>query len=204
MVSRILESIPPSGRKFSLTQTAILTHEKNWTKWKLESCQPFEHPPEVFEQKRRKVEVIDCFLSFLLILMGLKFSAASKKDNIGNDDLNRIWIHDQEPASVLTDENRGYLNVFLEINYLNIFFSRVTKGLSEFLRPLEDQLNPDGTIQDGIEEEYLESNNKASRYYVKPFCKFIILVLDFQLASISNCNERSLSFIQRHQRDKYY
>ncbi|KAJ3198809.1 UDP-glucose-4-epimerase, partial [Dinochytrium kinnereticum] len=53
---KTLEAIPPFGRRFSNTLTTVITHEKNWIKWKSESCPSFEREPIRFESKRRRLE----------------------------------------------------------------------------------------------------------------------------------------------------
>ncbi|KAJ3111664.1 hypothetical protein HDU96_005478 [Phlyctochytrium bullatum] len=137
---KTLEAIPPFGKRFSNTLTTVITHEKNWIKWKTESCPPFEKEPVEFDvRKKRKLEK----------------SAATHKDNFGNETLNRLWALGRTPLETLAKAPR-----------------KGPANLEAYLEPLADQLNPDGSVAEGIEEQYLWSldkrfNWKAYRLAIK-------------------------------------
>ncbi|KAJ3316813.1 hypothetical protein HDU76_001540 [Blyttiomyces sp. JEL0837] len=144
---RTLELIPPLGRRFSNTLTTVITHEKNWIKWKGESCPPFEKTEEKFEPKKRKLEVgVDKDNTLVKDSRRQQSSAATSKTYMGHEQLTKLWANGLNVKEVLTDPNR--------VNEM--------QSLEEFLAPLADQLNPDGTMAEGVEEQYLWS--KDNRY----------------------------------------
>ncbi|KAI8841325.1 THO complex, subunit THOC1 [Chytridium lagenaria] len=126
---KILEAISPHLKRFSSTTHTVITHEKNWVKWKSDLCPSFEKAPVKFEAKRRRLEM----------------SIAVQKDNLGSDELTKLWTLGKNPLAVLADKSRG----------------SVIPQLEDFLEPLTDQLNPDGTVAEGVEDEYLYSNDKV-------------------------------------------
>ncbi|KAJ3391046.1 hypothetical protein HDU84_006561 [Entophlyctis sp. JEL0112] len=74
----------------------------------------------------------------------LEHSLAVNKDFVGSAELNILKLVDGEPSSLLEDKKRT-----------------TSQTLEEFLAPLADQLNEDGTVAEGVEEEYLYSKNRT-------------------------------------------
>ncbi|KAJ3246019.1 hypothetical protein HDU78_008025 [Chytriomyces hyalinus] len=131
-VVKILEQTSPHGRRFLTTLTTVITHEANWIKWKAESCPNFEKSLSDTE----KLEVRKRFL---------EHSQAIDKGFTGSDAMNILKMAETNPSIILQDPLRR----------------AAVKPLEEFLEPLAEQLNEDGSVADGVEDEYLHSKDKT-------------------------------------------
>ncbi|KAJ3413691.1 hypothetical protein HDV05_007679 [Chytridiales sp. JEL 0842] len=92
-IMKVLEAGGTAGRRFATTVSTVITHEKNWIKWKEESCPSFEKTSEGLEFKKRRVE----------------YSAAINKDYLGSEDLTRLWSRNEDPMDILREPDRGSL-----------------------------------------------------------------------------------------------
>ncbi|KAJ3084861.1 hypothetical protein HK100_009243 [Physocladia obscura] len=74
----------------------------------------------------------------------LEQSLARNKEFMGSAELNILKMAESDPKILLKDSRRS-----------------TVKSLEEFLQPLADQLNDDGTVAEGVEAEYLHSKNRT-------------------------------------------
>ncbi|KAI8613097.1 THO complex, subunit THOC1 [Chytriomyces sp. MP71] len=131
-VVRCLEGTGTNGRRFCQTLTTVVTHEANWIKWKAEGCPGFE-------KGLKEGERLDVGKRFL------EQSLAIRKDFAGSDALSMLSMADTDPKVVLRDPKR----------------LKAAKPLEDLLDPLAEQLNEDGTVAEGVEDEYLLSKDRT-------------------------------------------
>ncbi|KAI9333687.1 THO complex, subunit THOC1 [Obelidium mucronatum] len=75
----------------------------------------------------------------------LEHSLAIHKDFTGSQELNVLKMAESNPTVLLTEFQRR----------------NGIQPLADYLAPLAEQLNEDGTVAEGVEDEYLHSNNKT-------------------------------------------
>ncbi|KAI8815423.1 THO complex, subunit THOC1 [Cladochytrium replicatum] len=134
--SRVMKMVERSykGKMFFKTLYTIFSHEKNWIKWKHESCQSFERPSVnlVADVKRKKFE------PSIIVSQN-----SSQPRWMGSDHLTKLWNTPQDWKTLLRNKAKKYHNTTLD----------------EALKELDEQLNPDLTPADGMEEQYLLSGD---------------------------------------------
>ncbi|KAI8926817.1 THO complex subunit 1 transcription elongation factor-domain-containing protein [Entophlyctis helioformis] len=81
----VLERISPNGKQFTKTLITVITHERNWLKWKLESCQTYELPPVPLKHVKLRPGM----------------SRASNSRWLGNDQLTQLWDRGHDLKQVL-------------------------------------------------------------------------------------------------------
>nr|KAJ3420523.1 hypothetical protein HK105_005558 [Polyrhizophydium stewartii] len=126
-----LEKIPPRGKQSFRAVYEVLTNERNWIRWKQESCPSYERPAVPFEQalKRRKAEV----------------SLATNPASLGNDELTSLWARGSDLDEVLRFKAKR----------------SCVPALDQQLRELDYQVEDDGeTLAEGVEDAaYVHYNN---------------------------------------------
>ncbi|KAI8814283.1 THO complex, subunit THOC1 [Cladochytrium replicatum] len=134
--SRVMKMVERSykGKMFFKTVYTIFSHEKNWIKWKHESCQSFERPSMniVANVKRKKFEP-----SIIVA------QSSSQPCWMGSDHLTKLWNTNEDWKTLLKNKAKQSHNTTLD----------------EALKELDEQLKPDLTPADGMEEQYLLSTD---------------------------------------------
>jgi len=146
-VYSIIGDTPPNGKKFASSVQHILNREENWINWKNCGCGSFaKFPPALLEEmgelpkedSRKKSRGVKRSVGEEYL------SNRSKKANLGNTELTRLWNLCPDNLKACKAENR--------LNFL--------PQLDTFFEEAIEQADPEA----GIEEEYKVVNDSSFQW----------------------------------------
>ena len=146
-VYSIIGDTPPNGKKFATSVQHILNREENWINWKNCGCGSFAKYPTALVEEMGEIPKEDTRKK----VRGVKRSVGdeylnnrSKKQNLGNAELTRLWNVCPDNLKACKAENR--------LNFL--------PQLETFLEEAIEQADPEA----GIEEEYKLVNDSSFQW----------------------------------------
>ncbi|KAI9090272.1 THO complex subunit 1 transcription elongation factor-domain-containing protein [Phlyctochytrium arcticum] len=121
----ISESTYPYGKLFARNLSTVVTHERNWIDWKNRSCKSFELPFIEVEAGAQKPKLLG--------------SDTVRRSNwLGNDQLTSLWARGDQAEALMRSPSR----------------KKAIPDLESLVEQLEEQLDEEGNLTGGVEEEY--------------------------------------------------
>ncbi|KAJ3368391.1 hypothetical protein HDU91_000598 [Kappamyces sp. JEL0680] len=126
-----LELISPGGRTFTKLAQTVVALDRNWVRWKAESCKSFQRNP--FQGERREGK------------RRIEGSLASDRSFLGNDELSLLWEKGSDVRAALLHKK----------SRMDAILPRLETVVGDMDQQVAEDLV---TPVDGIEEEYLLYN----------------------------------------------
>ncbi|KAJ1553363.1 THO complex subunit 1 [Nowakowskiella sp. JEL0078] len=119
----------------------VLSHERNWVKWKNESCPPFERSPVSLDKKTE--DPVEAASRRDARKWNTQSVVVRNRDWVGTEELTSLWKTGKDIESILRHKGKHFASNPLETH----------------LAPLSDAVTLSGEYNNDIEPEYRADND---------------------------------------------